>query len=134
MESGRSFSMTCVTRGDVQRLDIHVVGDVLVGHDGGGVGVDQHHLHALLLQGAAGLGAGVVELGGLADDDGAGAQHQDLLDIRMSSALPVTSFMDVDKAVEQIFRILGAGAGLRVELDGKAVGALVLQALHRCRR
>ena len=33
--------------GQVQRLDIHVVGDVLVGHDGGGVGVDQHHLHAL---------------------------------------------------------------------------------------
>ena len=62
--------------GQVQRLDIHVVGDVLVGHDGGGVGVDQHHLHALLLEGAAGLGAGVVKLGGLADDDGAGTDDQ----------------------------------------------------------
>ena len=67
--------------GQVQRLDIHVVGDVLVGHDGGGVGVDQHHLHALLLESAAGLGAGVVKLGGLADDNGAGAQHQHLFDI-----------------------------------------------------
>ena len=67
--------------GQVQRLDIHVVGDVLVGHDGGGVGVDQHHLHALLLEGAAGLGAGVVKLGGLADDNGAGAQHQHLFDL-----------------------------------------------------
>ncbi len=56
------------------------VGDVLVGHDGGGVGVDQHHLDALFLQGAAGLGAGVVELGGLADDNGAGADDQDFLD------------------------------------------------------
>ena len=65
-------------RVDVQRLDVDVVGNVLIGHDGGGVGVDQHHLQALLLQSPAGLGAGVVELGGLADDDGAGAQHQDL--------------------------------------------------------
>ena len=62
-------------------LHIHPVGDVGVGHDGGGVGVDQHHLHALFLQGAAGLGAGVVKLGGLADDNGAGAQHQHLFDI-----------------------------------------------------
>ena len=64
--------------GDVQRLDIHVVSDVLIGHNGGGVGVDQHHLQALLFQGAAGLGSGVVKLGGLADDDGPGAQYQHL--------------------------------------------------------
>ena len=69
--------------GDVQGLDIHMVGDVLVRHDGGGVGVHQHHLNALFLQGAAGLGAGVVKLGGLADDDGAGAQHQNFFDIRI---------------------------------------------------
>ena len=70
-------------RGDIQRLDIHVVGNVLVRHDGGGVRVDQDHLDALFLQGAAGLGAGIVKLGGLADDDGAGAQDQDLFDIRI---------------------------------------------------
>ena len=66
-------------RGDVHGLDIYMVGNILVGHDGCGVGVDQHHLHALFLQGTAGLGAGVVKFSGLADDDGAGAQHQDLL-------------------------------------------------------
>ena len=32
-----------------ERLDIHVVGHRPVGHDGGGVGVDQHHLQACLL-------------------------------------------------------------------------------------
>ena len=69
--------------GDVQRLNIHMVRDILVRHDGGGVGVDQHHLQPLLLQGAAGLGAGIVKLGGLTDDNGAGAQYQHLLDIRI---------------------------------------------------
>ena len=65
----------------VQRLDVHMVGDVLVGHDGGGVGVDQHHLHPFLLQGPAGLGSGVVELSGLADHNGTGAKDQNLFDV-----------------------------------------------------
>ena len=65
----------------VQGLHIHLVGDVGVAHDGGGVGVQQDHLVALFLQGQAGLGAGVVKLGGLADDDGAGADDHNLLQI-----------------------------------------------------
>ena len=67
-------------RADGQRLEVHLVRDVGVGHDGGRVGVDEHHLHALLLEDAAGLRAGVVKLCRLADDDGAGADHQHLFD------------------------------------------------------
>ena len=63
-----------------QRLQVDLVGHGLVGHDGGGVGVAQHHVDAGLLQHTAGLGAGVVKLGGLSDDDGAGADDQDFLD------------------------------------------------------
>ena len=59
-----------------QRLHIHLVGDRGVGHYGGGVGVCEHDLIALLAQGEAGLGAGVVEFGGLAYDDGAGAYDE----------------------------------------------------------
>ena len=66
-----------------KRLDIHVVGDVGVGHDGGGVGVDQHRLHALAFQRAAGLGAGIIELRRLPDDDGAGTDDQHLFDPRV---------------------------------------------------
>ncbi len=40
-----------------------------IGHDGGRVGVDQDDLIAQLSQGLAGLGAGIVEFAGLADDD-----------------------------------------------------------------
>ena len=84
MESGCSISMTAVSGGDVQGFDVDMVSNVLVSHDGGGVGVDQHHLQALLLQGAAGLGTGVVELGGLTDDDGAAADDQHLFNIQDS--------------------------------------------------
>ena len=62
-------------------LDIGAVGRGGVGHDGRRVGVDEDHLVALLAQGAAGLGAGIVELASLADHDGAGAYDQNLLDI-----------------------------------------------------
>ena len=63
--------------GDRERLEVDDVGDAGVGHDRGRVGVEEDGAHALLAQGPAGLRAGVVELGGLADDDGAGAQDED---------------------------------------------------------
>ena len=59
------------------RLDVGHIGRGRVGHDGGGVAVDQDDLVALLAQSLAGLHARVVELAGLADDDGAGTDDQD---------------------------------------------------------
>src|SRR5439155_21729187 len=63
------------------RLDVGAVGRGRVGHDGRRVGVDQDDLVALLAQRLAGLGAGVVELARLADDDRAGADEEDLLQV-----------------------------------------------------
>src|SRR5690606_9356800 len=63
------------------RLDVCGVGELRVGHDRGGVGVDQRHPQALRAQHAAGLGAGVIELAGLTDDDRARADHQDVVQI-----------------------------------------------------
>ena len=63
------------------RLDVGGVGHGRVGHDGGRVGVDQDDPETFLTQRLAGLGAGIVELAGLTDDDGAGAEDQDTLDI-----------------------------------------------------
>ena len=59
------------------RLDVGRVGEVGVGHDRRRVGVDEDDAVALLAQHPAGLGAGVVELAGLADDDRAGADDED---------------------------------------------------------
>ena len=63
----------------LDRLDIGGVGHGRVGHDRRRVGVHQDHPVALFPQGLAGLGAGVIEFAGLADDDGAGAENQDTL-------------------------------------------------------
>ncbi len=63
------------------RLHIGPVGKVGIGHDGGRVAVQQHHLEPLLFQGLARLGAGIVELARLADYDGAGADNEDLFDV-----------------------------------------------------
>ena len=73
--------------GDVfqrQRLHVDLVRNGGVGHDGGGVGVDEDHLVALLLEREAGLRARIVELRGLSDDDGAGADDQNLLEYLFS--------------------------------------------------
>ena len=54
---------------DGDRLDVGGVGELGVGHDRGRVGVDQADPDALAAQDAARLGARVVELAALADDD-----------------------------------------------------------------
>ena len=64
-----------------ERLDVRAVGRRRIGHDRGRVRVDQHDLVALFAQRLARLRAGVVELAGLADDDRAGADDQNLLDV-----------------------------------------------------
>ena len=62
-------------------LDIGAVGKTRVGHDGRRVGVDQDDLKAILLKHLAGLGARVVELTGLTDNDGARTNDEDTLDV-----------------------------------------------------
>ena len=66
-------------RGD--RLDIGGVGQAGVGHDRGGVGVDQDDPVAFFAQRLAGLGTGVIELAGLPDDDGSRTDDHDRLDV-----------------------------------------------------
>ncbi len=62
-------------------LDIGAVGKTRVGHDGRRVGVDQDDLKAILLEHLAGLGAGVIELASLTNDDGARTNDEDALDV-----------------------------------------------------
>ena len=62
-----------------QGLQVDLIRHGLIRHNGGGVGVAEDHVDAGILQHPAGLGAGVVELRRLADDDGAGADDQHFL-------------------------------------------------------
>jgi len=51
------------------RLDVRAIGQFRIGHDGGRVAVDQNDLVALPPENLAGLGAGIIELAALTDDD-----------------------------------------------------------------
>ena len=64
-----------------ERLDVGSGGELRVGHDRRRVGVDEDDLVTLLQQHLAGLHAGVVKLGRLADHDRTRADQEDLLDV-----------------------------------------------------
>ena len=66
--------------GQRERLEINFVREGLVGHDRRGVGVDEHDVHARVVQHAARLRAGIVEFRCLPDHDRAGADDQDFAD------------------------------------------------------
>ena len=77
-----------------QGFEIDGIGQLLVGHNGGGVGIDKDGLDAFLPQNAAGLCARVVKLSRLPDDDRSGTDHQDLMDapvLRHVSPPPLSS-------------------------------------------
>src|SRR6185312_5504822 len=61
-----------------ERLDICAISQLRISHDGGGVGIRQHHFIAFLLERLASLRAGVIKLRRLPDDDGPGADDEDL--------------------------------------------------------
>ena len=93
------------------------------------------------------LGAGVVELAGLADDDRAGADDQDAGDVGAAGhqARPswsvaavgvgggggpvVQPFHQLDEPVEQVAGVVRAGRRLRVVLHGEGRQVQALQAL-----
>ena len=67
-------------RGNGQRLEIDLVRQMLVGHNGRGVGIDQNGVDLLLAQNAARLRARVIEFGRLPDHDRAGTDDENFFD------------------------------------------------------
>ena len=112
------------------RLDVGDVGHLRVGHDRRRVAVDEDDPVALLAQRLAGLGAGVVELAGLADDDRAGADDQDAAEV---GALRHCFFLihQRDEAVEQVADVVRPGRRLRVALEAERRPVGAREALQR---
>ena len=103
------------------RLDVGRVGEVGVGHDRRRVRVHEDDAHALLAQHAARLGARVVELARLADDDRAGADDEDALDVVALGHYFVVLLVEVRddevaEAVEEVVGVVRSGGGLGVVL------------------
>ena len=63
------------------RLDVGAIGKFRIGHDRGRIRVHEHDLVAFLAQRFAGLHAGVIELAALPDDDRAGADEENFLQL-----------------------------------------------------
>ena len=70
-------------RMDVQWLNIDMVCNILVRHDGSRVGVDQYNLNSLLLQSTAGLGSCIVKFSGLTNDNGTRTKYKNFFDFRI---------------------------------------------------
>ena len=62
--------------GSIQRLQVNLVRQMLICHDGCRVGIDENHIDAFLFEDAAGLGTGIVKFRCLADYDRTGTDHQ----------------------------------------------------------
>ena len=103
------------------RLDVGGVGELRVGHDRRRVGVDQADPDALLAEHPAGLGARVVELAGLPDDDRPGPDDQHRLQVSaLRHDAPCRCSISVTELAEQARRVVRARRGLGVVLDAKA--------------
>ena len=79
--SGRSLRDDFFEVSAAERFDVGAVGQFGIGHDGRRIGVDEDDFVAVGAQRFGGLGSGVVEFAGLADDDGAGADDQDAVEV-----------------------------------------------------
>src|SRR5204863_224473 len=95
-----------------ERLHIGALGELRVGHDRGGVRVDEDDLEPLLAERLRRLRARIVELARLADDDRPRADDQDLSEIgapgHYSSTRPYTT--EVSGAASQPWRATDSGS------------------------
>src|SRR5258708_7131702 len=111
---------------DGERLDVGAVRQLGIGHDGGGVGIDEDDFVAVGLERLTCLRAGVVELAGLADDDRAGTYNEHAMYVVTSwhiCVYPRSSAARIlhqgHEVVEQVVRIVRAGRRFRVILHPK---------------
>src|SRR5207248_6792407 len=92
-------------------------GELRVGHDGGGVRVDEDDAVALLTERLTRLGAGVVELAGLADHDRARADEEDGADVGAAGHQRSVSAADrLTTAVSSCFTFLRSYAARSLPL------------------
>ena len=63
------------------RLDVGAIGEFRIGHDRGRIRIHEDDLVAFLAQRLAGLHAGIIKFAALPDDDRAGADKQNFLEL-----------------------------------------------------
>ena len=113
---------------DGQRFNVDVVGDGRVGHDGGGIGVDQNDGEPQRLQRAAGPGSRRSRTRRPARSQSGRSRSASRASDQLRAAWAYASIFAM-KLVEQEGGVQRAAAGLRVELHGEGVDRVELEAL-----
>ncbi len=116
--------------GAAERLDVGAVGQFRIRHDGGRIGIDEDDFVAIGAQGLGGLGAGVIEFAGLADDDGAGTDDQDAVEVVASWHL-FRLRHEFCEVVEEVVRVVRAGRGFGMILHAEDRLAAMAEAFER---
>ena len=103
-------------------LDVRCVGELRVGHDRRWVAIDEDDANAFVAQHPAGLSPRVVELACLADNDRSGSDDEHTFDVRAARHLSTPYLRigpshQIDKAIEQVGRIVWPGSRFGVVLD-----------------
>ena len=113
-----------------QRLDVDTVGDVCIRHNGCGVAVDEHDLETIFPQCTARLGARIVKFCCLSDDDRAGADDHDLLQIFLArhTSLPLHQ---IPKLIKEIHIVVRSRRSFRMILHGEDRQRCMTQSLDR---
>ena len=115
---------------DGERFDIDAIRDIRIRHNGRGIAVDEHDLKTVLLECAAGLGAGVVELCRLSDDDRPRADDHNLLQIFLARHR-LHSLHQIPKRIKEVHIVVGTRRRLRMVLYGKYRERRMPQSLNR---
>jgi hypothetical protein len=110
------------------RLDVGRIRELRVGHDRGRIGVDQDDAITFLLQRPARLHAGVVELAPLPDDDRAGADDEDRVDVRAFWHIS-TALSRGDLRARPGESRMNVSAGGSMSTFGKMIGLLLAASL-----
>jgi hypothetical protein len=96
-----------------QRFHVSSIGQVWIGHDGGRIGIDQHHFKSIRPKRLASLRPGIIKLTSLPDNDRAGAYYQDSMNVSASRHLVLRPQMNADKHRQAKFFHLRLSAFIR---------------------
>ena len=109
-------------------LDVSAIGHFWIGHDGGGIRIDQHHRIAFFAERLTRLRAAIVEFATLSNDDGSGADEKNLARRSVRFGM-IARHEDLRRMDELEGRTLGALKLIPYPIESAAISPCAIQDL-----